>query len=53
MTDMFNLISRVGEQVGIGAGRPDSKMSAGQGWGTFRLIKKEEVEEFIARHGIE
>jgi hypothetical protein len=36
--DMANLISRVGEQVGIGAGRPDSKQSAGCGWGTFELV---------------
>lgn len=35
--DVSNLISRVGMQVGIGEGRPDSKNSAGMGWGTFRL----------------
>ena len=33
--DILNLLSRVGVQVGIGAGRPDSKTSCGQGWGTF------------------
>ncbi len=38
--DMCNLINRVGEQVGIGEGRPDSKNSAGMGWGTFRIEKK-------------
>jgi hypothetical protein len=37
LTDVANLISRVGMQVGIGEGRPDSKASAGMGWGTFRL----------------
>lgn len=37
ITDVTNLLSRMGEQVGIGAGRPDSKESAGMGWGTFRL----------------
>lgn len=37
-TDVINLMSRVGGQVGIGAGRPDSKASAGCGWGTFDVI---------------
>lgn len=36
-TDVANLLLRVGTQVGIGEGRPDSKMSAGMGWGTFTL----------------
>ena len=36
--DVMNLISRVGSQVGIGAGRPDSKSSAGCGWGLFRVV---------------
>jgi hypothetical protein len=36
-TDVANLLQRVGQQVGIGEGRPDSKMSAGMGWGTFTL----------------
>lgn len=35
--DVANLLLRVGTQVGIGEGRPDSKMSAGMGWGTFSL----------------
>ncbi len=35
--DVVNLMSRVGMQVGIGEGRPDSKMSAGLGLGLFRL----------------
>jgi hypothetical protein len=35
--DVANLLLRVGTQVGIGEGRPDSRMSAGMGWGTFRL----------------
>lgn len=34
-TDITNLLSRVGSQVGIGEGRPDSKQSSGQGWGLF------------------
>ena len=36
-TDVTNLMQRVGMQVGIGEGRPDSRDSAGLGWGTFRL----------------
>lgn len=36
-SDVANLLARVGMQVGIGEGRPDSKTSAGVGWGTFRL----------------
>ena len=37
-SDVINLINRVGQQVGIGEGRPDSKQSAGLGFGLFRLI---------------
>jgi hypothetical protein len=36
--DVVNLISRVGLQVGIGEGRPDSKMSAGLGFGLFEIL---------------
>jgi len=36
-SDITNLMLRVGMQVGIGEGRPDSKNSAGMGWGTFDL----------------
>lgn len=36
--DVCNLMMRVGMQVGIGEGRPDSKNSAGMGWGTFELV---------------
>jgi hypothetical protein len=36
-TDVLNLMVRVGQQVGIGEGRPDSRASAGLGWGTFRV----------------
>jgi hypothetical protein len=35
--DIFNLLSRVGLQVGICEGRPDSKNSAGMGWGLFEV----------------
>lgn len=36
-TDIANLLSRVGLQVGVGEGRSDSRMSAGCGWGSFDL----------------
>lgn len=36
--DVANLIARVGLQVGIGEGRPDSKNSAGMGWGLFEVV---------------
>jgi hypothetical protein len=35
--DVANLLARVGLQVGIGEGRPDSKNSAGMGWGLFEI----------------
>jgi hypothetical protein len=34
-SDIVNLLARAGGQVGLCEGRPDSKMSAGCGWGTF------------------
>lgn len=37
VSDVSNLLARVGMQVGIGEGRPDSKSSPGLGWGTFEL----------------
>lgn len=42
LQDVSNLLARAGEQVGIGEGRPDSKNSAGMGWGTFRIASKHE-----------
>jgi hypothetical protein len=39
-TDLANLMMRVGMQVGIGEGRPDSKNSAGMGWGTFSIEER-------------
>ena len=39
-TDVANLLQRVGQQVGIGEGRPDSKNSGGMGWGTFTLANE-------------
>ena len=37
-SDVVNLISRAGEQVGIGEGRPFSKSSNGLGFGTFTVL---------------
>ena len=37
LADVSSLLSRVGLQVGIGEGRPDSKNSAGMGWGLFEI----------------
>lgn len=33
-----NLLDRAGRQVGVGEGRPFSKNSVGQGWGTFTVV---------------
>lgn len=40
--DVTNLLMRVGQQVGICEGRPDSPNSCGMGWGLFKLGKIEE-----------
>lgn len=42
-TDVANLLHRVGQQVGLGEGRPDSKESAGLGWGLFEIVTGEPV----------
>lgn len=34
---VVNLLDRAGRQVGVGEGRPYSKNSVGQGWGTFTV----------------
>lgn len=39
LSDVSNLLLRAGTQVGIGEGRPDSKQSAGLGYGTFRIAE--------------
>ena len=51
--DVFNLISRVGMQVGVCEGRPDSKSSAGCGWGTFRVVPDSELEAVKSVYGIQ
>lgn len=48
MVDVLNLVSRCGMQVGIGAGRPDSKASAGCGFGLFRVVPTND-EKAIAK----
>lgn len=40
LIDVSNLLMRVGLQVGIGEGRPDSKMSTGMGWGMFEVVNE-------------
>jgi hypothetical protein len=44
---VVNLLDRAGRQVGIGEGRPFSKDSVGQGWGTFS-VKAEPASLSIA-----
>ena len=36
-SDITNLMKRLGIQVGIGEGRPDSKESCGLMWGLFEV----------------
>lgn len=40
LEDVTNLLMRAGQQVGIGEGRPDSKKSAGMGWGLFSITRR-------------
>ena len=37
LTDVTNLLMRVGMQVGLCEGRPDSPNSAGMDWGLFQI----------------
>ena len=37
----MNLMARAGAQVGVGEGRPDSKTSAGLGFGTWEIVTGE------------
>lgn len=37
--DMYNLLMRAGVHVGVGAGRPSSRTSAGIGMGTFKVVE--------------
>lgn len=38
LEDVANLMVRAGVQNGVGEGRPNSKSSAGMGWGTWEVI---------------
>lgn len=40
-TDVVNLLMRAGLQCGIGEGRPDSKASAGMGYGLFTVEQEQ------------
>lgn len=40
LNDVSHLLLRVGQQVGLCEGRPDSKKSAGMGWGLFKLEER-------------
>lgn len=42
LEDVLNLLRRVGLQVGLGEGRPDSRSSAGLGFGTFEVSAVDE-----------
>lgn len=53
MVDVLNLVARVGQQVGIGAGRPDSKASAGCGFGLFTVVPTAMEPEVKAKFSIQ
>jgi len=53
MADVLNLVSRCGMQVGIGAGRPDSKASAGCGFGLFNVVPSDREKEVIKKFKIQ
>ncbi len=44
LEDVTNLLMRVGAQVGLGEGRPDSKNSAGMGWGLFHIEEEKNAD---------
>ena len=46
LQDVTNLLARVGEQCGLGEGRPNSRKSTGMGWGTFRIAGPGEVIDY-------
>lgn len=50
--DMYNLLARVGGQVGLCEGRPDSKSSAGCGFGTFQIVPNDMHKEVTKKFGI-
>lgn len=48
LEDVLNLLRRVGLQVGLGEGRPDSRKSTGLGFGTFDVNSVEDKKPFNA-----
>lgn len=52
MVDVLNLVARCGMQVGIGAGRPDSKASAGCGFGLFNVVPTDREAEVKSKFNI-
>lgn len=44
LPDITNLLNRVGAQVGLCEGRPDSPNSAGMDWGLFEIAKSDQLE---------
>lgn len=46
--DVLNLLRRVGLQVGLGEGRPDSRKSTGLGMGTFDVTSTDDPAPFKA-----
>lgn len=48
MESVANLLDRAGRQVGVGEGRPFSKNSVGQGWGTFTVKAGEQSKRKAA-----
>ena len=50
--DVANLVARVGLQVGLCEGRPDSKSSAGLGFGLFEIVPSNDVTKFKKEYQI-
>lgn len=53
MADVLNLVARCGMQVGVGAGRPDSKASAGCGFGLFNVVPTDREKEVVRKYNIQ
>lgn len=47
--DVYNLVARVGGQVGLCEGRPDSKSSAGCGFGTFEVVPDDQQKDVLKK----
>jgi len=50
--DVYNLVARVGGQVGLCEGRPDSKASAGCGFGTFEVVPDDQQKDVLKKFSI-